>query len=196
MGGTPDSWHGWLAAGALWTMLTAAGWAAGFFLAPRISLFAISTVGPALGQDAGRAAGWVVLGAVAGAVAAGSQSIVLRNWVTGVKWWIIATAVGWALATGWLVGWINIGAIVGGIIGLGQWLILRRWVHRARWWLLGSAVAWTAAQASELLLPFTADVLPVTIAGSVYGAITSLVLIVLFSRSDALAAHQNPAYSE
>jgi hypothetical protein len=76
-----------------------------------------------------------------------TQWFVLRQRVSQAGWWILASALGWAL--GWsivvflppaLLG-LN-GLILGATTGALQWWIMRRWFHQPIWWIPTSAAAW------------------------------------------------------
>jgi hypothetical protein len=100
----------------------------------------------------------LIAGAVEGALLGGSQAIVLRRAVAGLRpWrWIVATAVAAMIA--YLLGLTPstvagplppLLVIVGGValvssIGVAQWLVLRRFVDRAVAWIPITALAWTA----------------------------------------------------
>lgn len=107
------------------------------------------------------------LGAISGAVGSSfiaiAQWFVLRQRLSHISWWIIATITAWILigssslgALGWiaprtelitirlLYGFID-GAIVGIVQGLGQWFVLNRYFSNAAWWLPISSLSWAVA---------------------------------------------------
>jgi hypothetical protein len=79
------------------------------------------------------------------------QALLLRQYVPGWAWWILATVVGGAIALvaggfalfGIPGGGIVYGIVGGSILGLAQWIVLRRYSAKAYWWILGSAIALT-----------------------------------------------------
>ena len=102
---------------------------------------------------------------VAAVVTAVLQWLILRRYIRGAAWWVLATIAGWTLgfqataAIGFsvvsvfgldltpetsgvpttILSWFPTGAIV----GLMQWLVLRQRVARSGWWILVCAVGWT-----------------------------------------------------
>ena len=125
----------------------------------------------------------------------------------------VGRAIGWSLAltTGWMwseliVGstgtdsagilGIDVGGVVGGsIVGLSQWLVLRRWVARAWWWIAATAVAGAAglglsqyvaqAAAAGAVSGGVAWVTAVGVAAAGVGAVTGVVLVLLFAQARA-----------
>ncbi|MBO0347804.1 hypothetical protein J0895_01505 [Phormidium pseudopriestleyi FRX01] len=92
-----------------------------------------------------------------------AQWFVLRQRLSQISWWIIATIAAWVLigssslgALGWiaprtelitirlLYGFID-GTIVGIVQGLGQWFVLNRYFPNAAWWLPISSLSWALA---------------------------------------------------
>lgn len=80
------------------------------------------------------------------------QWLVLRQRpiVRDARWWVPATALGWALGNG--IGfysgvWLQTGVVVAAI----QWLVLRRSVQRAGWWIAASVFIGIAIWADSLL---------------------------------------------
>ncbi len=98
----------------------------------------------------------VILGCfVFGAIVGLSQWMVLRKYLAGKRWWILATA--WALAGNIILGSFFIIliskdkpgtfgevaiilAFLGAILGLSQWLVIRRQLLGAGWWVIANAV--------------------------------------------------------
>jgi len=85
------------------------------------------------------------------------QWLVLRRRVSGVGWWVLASAAGsygmmQAGFTGyseivWMsydspFGWAGVVALSGAVTGTLQWLVLRGQVSRAGWWVLASTLGW------------------------------------------------------
>ncbi len=138
-----------------WILATTLGWLVAFALWPE----------PGHGQFA--------YGAIVGTV----QWIVLQSLIPEHRWWIPASAAGWA---GGAVGValllpaanpIVAQAIIGGGMGLAQWLILRRQVHRAWWWIVLSALGWTVA-----MMGILGGLLEGAMAGAVTGFALELLL--------------------
>jgi hypothetical protein len=128
--------------GLRWAMATAVGWLVGFVICEAFKAFfrSISSDGAVIGTCVGIA-----------------QWLVIRPRISGTRWWIGASIVGFAF--GKLVGDLVVaqtgienslitglgGAIIGASLGLAQWLVLRRYVAQAGWWVAASAVAWAIA---------------------------------------------------
>jgi hypothetical protein len=82
------------------------------------------------------------------------QYSLLRRYLPRMGWWVLATALGWALAfevSEWtysLLGheskWMPalIFPLVGASIGLAQWFVLRRRLPQAGWWLAANVLSW------------------------------------------------------
>lgn len=104
-----------------------------------------------------------VHGAIGGTAIAIAQWLVLRQRVSQIGWWILATVVSWVFiggsglgALGWIAprteqigirafyGFLD-GAMVGAFLGLGQWFVLRRYVSKAGWWIVATTVSWAIA---------------------------------------------------
>jgi len=95
---------------------------------------------------------WPALGLANGIL----QSLLLRQRVSRMGSWVVATALSWSLglfgarilysATA-LVGPVLSGLaqvlLPGGTIGLAQWLVLRQRVPHAGWWILANTLGWT-----------------------------------------------------
>ena len=90
-----------------------------------------------------------------GAVIGLAQWLVLRRYLRGSGWWVLATAIGYAvpLALGplfplpqppWLAGGMMF-LLFGIVLGVLQWLVLRGRVQKAGWWVAISIVSWLAA---------------------------------------------------
>lgn len=148
--GTPQrtpsfDWILWLK----WILVSTLGWVAGLALLADVV---------------------IAMGAVMGVM----QWIVLRSLVRRAGWWILATAVGWA------VGHVVVsivppveavvvqGAVLGAVIGTMQWFVLRRWVYRAAWWIVMSTLGWAVG-----------PVLGASLVGAVVGAVTGFALELL-----------------
>ncbi|MGD1908784.1 MAG: hypothetical protein ACFB0C_22750 [Leptolyngbyaceae cyanobacterium] len=82
-----------------------------------------------------------------------TQGWVLKQRLSGMKWWPVATALGGAIAfLGFFTFW---GApfVTGGTFGAAQWLILRRRVPKAWLWIVVQIVAAIAGVGAALLTP-------------------------------------------
>ncbi len=127
--------------------------------------------------------GSAALGAAIGA----AQWLVIRRYLRGVGWWVLATMIGYAVPLSfglimpireppWLVG-VSMFLTFGVILGILQWLTLRGRVYQAGWWVAISIGGWLAAFAltgaaivSGLYVePFdmlAAFIVPIAIAGA------------------------------
>ena len=137
-------WLWWVAAGAI------GGGVGGTLAAPLL------TIGD---SDWILAANSYVYLIVAGVVTGVLQWLLLRRYIRGAGWWVLATVIGWQ------AGFAAVGAIglfiildldvygvptaglsglqFGAVVGLAQWLVLRRQVAREGWWILVGAIGWT-----------------------------------------------------
>lgn len=125
--------------GIQWVVANIVGWLIGFALCEAIQSF-ISTV--------------LVDGLVIGSAVGIAQWLVLRRWMSPVRWWVLLSIVGFgvgkALAeailpgASTLPGYAVTGAIIGASVGVAQWPVLRRHVSSAAWWVPASVVAWVA----------------------------------------------------
>jgi len=135
-----------------WIMVTTVGWVLGTILLPPIDL------------------------AVSGIVIGLLQAIILQNYISRMRQWILASAVGWT--AGWAITLAAVpndfsllaGVVLGAAVGVAQWLVLRREVQWAGWWIAISTLGWTAG------LGVTPGFL---MTGVTAGAITGLALDVL-----------------
>ncbi len=91
-------------------------------------------------------------GSALGAAIGLAQWLVMRRYLRGVGWWVLATLVGYAvpLSAGpiipvrepsWLAG-LAIFLMFGAILGILQWLTLRGRVYQAGWWMVISMIGW------------------------------------------------------
>jgi hypothetical protein len=125
---------------------------------------------PGMAWQAGGFIGLFVIGAVTGF----AQWLVFRRHFKRVGWWwILVTALGWAIgySTSWGIfeatGIIGVGidfyeydemlrmiglVISGGVAGFAQWLLLRQEVPKAGWWIVGNLVGWIGSIAAILIL--------------------------------------------
>jgi hypothetical protein len=130
----------WLA----WILASVIGYGIGALLGIRVAygLFTRDVFDATMGVTFG-----VVLGATGGFV----QWVILREKIARAGWWILASALGFAVAAG-AIGVIGISernqnyavtgglmvAVFGGAGGILQWLILRRQFARTSWWVLAN----------------------------------------------------------
>jgi hypothetical protein len=89
-----------------WIVASIVGWI--------IGLVAIAVVPPEIGALTG-----IMLGVVFGT----AQWFILRRWVDGAGWWIVVSALGWAV--GPIFGVLFVGAVVGAVTGIALELLLR-----------------------------------------------------------------------
>lgn len=149
----------------------------------------------------------LVEGAIAGALVGIAQAFVLRQRVSPLWGWIVASLVAWGLmagsgfgAIGWVaprtdaialrfVGGLGFGAIGGGCLGVGQWFVLRRQIPTAWFWIIINAWCWAIALAlgwcvggvlRSLTHIFLSEVIGLGVTWLVVSAMTSIVLIQFF----------------
>lgn len=95
--------------------------------------------------------GYGALGAAIGL----AQWLVLRRYLRGTGWWVLATLLGYALPfilirsmppseQPWLAG-TSMFLMLGTTLGILQWLVLRGRVRHAGWWIAISIAGWLAA---------------------------------------------------
>jgi hypothetical protein len=84
-----------------------------------------------------------------------AQWLVLRKYISRSGWWILATALGTALASGIAALFGTQWALVltfGVSIGIVQWFVLQRVFESAGWWVLASVLGWSGGLALVLLI--------------------------------------------
>jgi hypothetical protein len=112
-----------------WIISTSMGWIVGGFLIGGVSLIASG----------------VVIGAL--------QYFVLQHRLRQPRNWLIATVLGWAVASLVLIllnpgqSQFLTGVIIGVISGFAQWLVLRQEIFISGWWIIVNIVAWTSGLA-------------------------------------------------
>jgi len=151
-----------------WIMVTTVGWVLGTLLLPPIDL------------------------AVSGIVIVLLQAIILQNYISRMRQWILASVVGWT--TGWALTLATVpndfsllaGIVLGAAAGVAQWLVLRREVQWAGWWIAISTLAWAAG------LGLTPGFL---MSGVTAGAITGLALDVLLHNPKHAETRAHPEES-
>jgi hypothetical protein len=135
--------------------------------------------------------GWgIMLGVGVGIL----QWLVLRRRVSGVGWWVLATAAGGygifqasfilieeSLSFGLLLSSTGVAALGGAVTGILQWLVLRGKVSRAGWWVLASTVGWGLSMAVSIAVPSGVtddiDFMGLVVTGAVLGAVTGAALV-------------------
>jgi len=156
----------------------------------------------------------VTLGIVMGTIGGFAQWVVLRERFVGAGWWILASALGFAMVFSMggtvrpnenpAMAGIRMAIAFGLVAGVPQWIILRQKVTRAGWWVLADilgllvgemgfplSIAISAATGNEGLSMLVVAL--VFAAG--YGAVTGAALVWLLSQSpssnveDLAAAH-------
>ena len=128
-----------------------------------------------------------------------AQWIVLRDYVTNSRDWILNYAGGWVVGY-WLGLWIiqflskfPFGSLIGYllfgiIVAIFQWPVLRREIPHIWSWILANILGWTlgafvgqlfaaSLERSTPTTPITITLVAVTITGLVAGAITALALV-------------------
>jgi hypothetical protein len=120
------------------------------------------------------------------------QWLVLRQRVSGVGWWILASvAAGYgiflasfigiseSLSFGLFLRFTGVAALGGAVTGILQWLVLRGKVSRAGWWVLASTVGWALGMAVSRAIPLGVDpeLLVLIVAAAVMGAVTGGALV-------------------
>jgi hypothetical protein len=150
------------------------------------------TVGTALGGALFSAEGNVVALAVAFAVTGAgtgtAQWLVLRQHLARAGWWILATAICFALFGvvdgADAVRFAAIFVVVGAVVGVAQWLVLRQHLSQAGWWVMASTlsfalfgVAPSVFEAVFGTIGFVVGVVVVLTIVSMYGGITGAVLV-------------------
>lgn len=131
-----------------------------------------------------------------------AQWLVLRRYLPGAGWWILASAFGWFLGSLVLMTTVEIinpiadflesvirlgiwGSAVtmilyGTVLGAVQWLVLRRHTQRAGWWVLASVIGGAvggAVGAACSEIPFGSAALTYGVAWAGSGAVTGMVLV-------------------
>ena len=113
---------------------------------------------------------------ISGVIIAAMQSFVLFKRIQKAWRWVILSFLGWI--GGYILVIIFfprmnflIGPVVGGAVGIMQWLLLRNEVDWAAWWILISLIAWTTGL---VIVPGLLS------SGALPGALTGLVLVILF----------------
>jgi hypothetical protein len=135
----------------------------------------------------GAEAGVVALGvafAVTGAVIGTAQWLLLRQHLSRVGGWVLATSLGFAM-----FGAVNeantvvfavVFAVVGAAVGIAQWLVLRQHLRRAGWWALASTMGFATYGAVPSLYETVYGAVGVVVVLTIvamYGAITGAVLV-------------------
>jgi len=134
---TNVGWGFWLA----WVLVSVMGLVVGALLGMSVAygLFDRDGVDATIGITGG-----IVMGATSGFL----QWVVLREKVARAGWWVLASALGFAIAGGtlgairinenYVMAGILFAAVFGVVGGIMQWLVLRQQVVRAGLWILAS----------------------------------------------------------
>jgi hypothetical protein len=136
-----------------WIMATTLGWLAGIILGGAIPVV------------------------VSGVAIAAFQWSVLYKRIHKAWRWLIFSSLGWIIGYILFIVFFSknmgllIGVILGGMVGVFQWYILRTEVDWASWWVIISIMAWVTGLT---LMP------GVLTSGALPGALTGLVLVILF----------------
>lgn len=183
----------WLEVWLVWVFVTGLGWCVGLVIMGTM----VRGADPFLVGKGG----WMVGGAMAGALIGLVQRQILRPEVKGDVWWTLATAAGWMVGlamtavllrvTGWT--WARaMGTLPGGfVLGLAQWLALRPEAEGKAGWVLGTAVGWAGALTLGITLAggtspgiFAVHIVEIVASGAVgwvvIGLVAILVLVWLF----------------
>jgi len=137
---------------------------------------------------------WLVMGIMLGIGVGILQWLVLRRRVSGVGWWVLASAAGGygilqagfqglseSLSFGALLSFTGVVALGGAVTGTLQWLVLRGQVSRAGWWVLASTVGWGLVGAVLGAFPWgvgdTDALVALVVTGAVLGAVTGGALV-------------------
>ena len=182
--GSQVGWGFWLQ----WVVASTVGMLLGFIVGFPLSFLVMDIVGERLGQSFGG----IVIGIGVGVL----QWLVLRRRISGVGWWVLASAAGGygivqamflgafegyvgSLSFGALLSFTGVVALGGAVAGTLQWLVLRGQVSRAGWWVLASTVGWGLGMAVSRAFPWGRDdaLLALAVTGVVLGAITGGALV-------------------
>jgi hypothetical protein len=181
----------WLA----WFLASLIGYALGMVLGASMaySVFDSDTFDGTMG---------VTLGIVMGTIGGFAQWVVLRDRFAGAGWWILASALGFAMVFSMggtvrpnenpaMIG-IRMAIAFGLVAGVPQWIILRQKVTRAGWWVLANMLGLLVAEMGfPLSIAISAatgnDNLSMLVVALVfaagYGAVTASALVLLLSQS-------------
>lgn len=147
-------WSGWMAASIVSVIV--------YMLTIPVIFGIITTLVPTLQYEnipAGQQ--WILAGiSLFGASALGAliglaQWLLLRRYLPGSGWWILATAIGYTVPLEvsaisplrdppWLAG-VVIFVLFGLTLGIAQWLVLRRYMPHSVWWTAFTLVGWLLA---------------------------------------------------
>jgi hypothetical protein len=179
--GSQVGWVFWLQ----WVLASTVG----MFVGLIIAFLIIGNVLENLGNLPSNLLGGIGLGIGLGVL----QWLVLRGQVSGVGWWILASAAGgYGIIKGWPEGyywssfamvldWTVVVALGGAVTGILQWLVLRGQVSRAGWWVLASTVGYglgvTVARAFPWGYDFLDGIGALVVTAAVLGAVTGGALV-------------------
>ena len=147
-----------------WVLATVAGFTLAWPLSRTVGLIAGSiiaawAVGGVPEDRMEIVVSWAVLVAVAfglaGAATGMMQWLILRRHLKRASWWVLSSALGFAMGAaldvlasppldvlGTPSGAPVFFLTAGPVVGTAQWVLLRRQVYRAGWWILASSLAW------------------------------------------------------
>ena len=202
--GSRAGWGFWLG----WVLASAVGMFVGSIIV-LVILFLIydlleGLIGGAVADDffeiewPGNLIGGIILGIGVGI----PQWLVLRRRISGVSWWVLASAAAGIvviflffsfidilepLSFGSFLRYTGIAALGGAVIGILQWFVLRGKVSRAGWWVLASTVGWALGMAVSEVIPWGGtdedSLVPSVMTGVVLGAVTGAALVWLLRQS-------------
>ena len=180
--GSQAGWGFWLG----WVVATTVGMFVGFIM----GIFSLFFTGEEFGEWLAFLGLGIMLGIGVGIL----QWLVLRRRVSGVGWWVLASAAAGygitqasfilieeSLSFGLLLSSTGVAALGGAVTGILQWLVLRGKVSRAGWWVLASTVGWGLSMAVTIAMPSgVTDDIEFTgpaVTGAVLGAVTGAALV-------------------
>ncbi len=180
--GSQAGWGFWLG----WVVATTVGMFVGFIM----GIFSLFFTGEEFGEWLAFLGLGIMLGIGVGIL----QWLVLRGRVSGVGWWVLASAAAGygitqasfilieeSLSFGLLLSSTGVAALGGAVTGILQWFVLRGKVSRAGWWVLASTVGWGLSMAVTIAMPSgVTDDIEFTgpaVTGAVLGAVTGAALV-------------------
>jgi serine/threonine-protein kinase len=191
------------------------GW--GFWFLWVLATFVATVIIQAVFGISDNIGGFVLAGAIGGAVIGFAQWLVLRQQIDNAGWWILATLAGRAI--GWAADWVTFSVVLrtitimgvaerntsiiladtastivsGALIGVAQWLVLRQQVHRAGWWVPATSASRMMGLTIFWILAERMDWTVARVMNEMtIGAVTGAVLIVLLRqhRSESMGTAQ------
>lgn len=155
-----------------------------------------TAVGGALFPGEGNAVALAVAFAVTGAVIGTAQWLVLRQHLPRAGWWVLASALGFAMFGGVheadAVVFAVVFVVVGAAVGIVQWLVLRQHLSRAGCWVLASTTGFAMFGAAPKVFEavyqavgFAVGAAVVLVIVAMYGGITGAALVRLLRQPAA-----------